>query len=74
MTRQGQAMVSHGSIPKKTTRKLPPLDRDAIVNEFLPSIRIHAARLKQLAASLRATWYEQKALLVLRNGHHVWLR
>lgn len=35
---------------------------------------VHAARLKQLAEGLRADWREQKQLLVLSNGHHVWLR
>jgi len=46
MRRQGAALHSYGRIQKATTRKSPRLDRDAIVNEFLPSIRVHAARLK----------------------------
>ena len=43
---QGQAAVSKDRIRKTSPRKSRKPDRDAIVNEFLPSIRIHAARLK----------------------------
>ena len=43
---QGQAARSKDRIRKTSRRKSPGPDRDAIVNEFLPSIRIHAARLK----------------------------
>lgn len=35
---------------------------------------VHSARLKRLAAHLRAEWKEQKQVLVMPNGHHVWLR
>lgn len=35
---------------------------------------VHSARLKRLAAQLRAEWKEQKQTLVMANGHHVWLR
>jgi RNA polymerase sigma factor for flagellar operon FliA len=44
--RQGQAALSKDRIRKASPRKTRRPDRDAIVNEFLPSIRIHAARLK----------------------------
>jgi RNA polymerase sigma factor for flagellar operon FliA len=46
MARQGQAMLSYDRVEKRTPRKPHRLDRDAIVEEFLPGIRIHAARLK----------------------------
>jgi RNA polymerase sigma factor for flagellar operon FliA len=46
MTLQGQAMLSYDTIQNPSTRKSPWLDRDAIVEEFLPGIRIHASRLK----------------------------
>ncbi len=48
MVRQGQAAISYGRMQKASTRTRtsPPPDREAIVNEFLPSIRIHAARMK----------------------------
>ena len=35
---------------------------------------VHSARLKRLAVHLQAEWREQKQTLVMRNGHHVWLR
>src|SRR5512140_309058 len=44
--KQGQAAVSKDRIRKTSPRKSRKPDREAIVNEFLPSIRIHAARLK----------------------------
>ena len=43
---QGQAALSKDRIRKASPRKSRKPDREAIVNEFLPSIRIHAARLK----------------------------
>ena len=43
---QGQAAVSKSRIRTSSPRKSRKPDREAIVNEFLPSIRIHAARLK----------------------------
>jgi len=46
MTRQGQAMRSYGRIQKSSPRTPPRMDRESVVNEFLPGIRIHAARLK----------------------------
>ena len=39
-------MDFYGSTQDAPTPKSPRLDRDAIVEEFLPGIRIHAARLK----------------------------
>ena len=47
MTRQGQAVRSYGKSQNPSVHSPPPLDREAAVNEFLPGIRIHAARLKQ---------------------------
>lgn len=46
MTRQGQSMRSYEKIPNRSLHSPPPIDREAIVDEFLPGIRIHAARLK----------------------------
>ena len=43
---QGQAVLPQGRTRKATSRKSRKPDRDAIVQEFLPGIRIHAARLK----------------------------
>ena len=43
---QGQAALSKDRIRKASPRKSRKPDRDAIVNDFLPSIRIHASRLK----------------------------
>jgi RNA polymerase sigma factor for flagellar operon FliA len=40
MTQQGQAIQSYGRIQNTATRNPPRPDREAIVNEFLPSIRI----------------------------------
>ena len=44
--RQAQAALSPRATRKSPTRKARKPDRDAIVQEFLPGIRIHAARLK----------------------------
>jgi phage terminase large subunit-like protein len=35
---------------------------------------VHAGRLKEWAGAIRCEWKEQKQLLLLANGHHVWLR
>jgi len=43
---QGKAALSRERSRKASPRKSRKPDRDAIVEEFLPSIRIHAARLK----------------------------
>ena len=43
---QAQAALSPGRTRKTSPRKARKPDRDAIVQEFLPGIRIHAARLK----------------------------
>ena len=43
---QGQAVLPQGRTRKATSRKSRKPDREAIVQEFLPGIRIHAARLK----------------------------
>ena len=43
---QGRAALSKDGIRKRSPRKSRKPDREAIVNEFLPGIRIHAARLK----------------------------
>ena len=43
---QGKAALSSERTRKASPRKSRKPDRDAIVEEFLPSIRIHAARLK----------------------------
>ena len=44
--KQAQAVHSPGRTRKTSPRKARKPDRDAIVQEFLPGIRIHAARLK----------------------------
>jgi len=44
--RQGNAALSKDRVKKRSPGKSRKPDRDAIVDEFLPSIRIHAARLK----------------------------
>ena len=41
-----RTVLSHGKTRKTTARKARKPDREAIVQEFLPGIRIHAARLK----------------------------
>lgn len=43
---QVQAALSRDRVRKTSPRQSPKPDREAIVNEFLPGIRIHAARLK----------------------------
>lgn len=35
---------------------------------------VHSARMRRLTVMLRGEWKEQKQVLVLPNGHHVWLR